>query len=126
MKTVNSDPDQIQSQKEAYTLLRHLSMCHQTIVDPATKEYSSPSPDDLALVQGARLAGIEFLGQDPSTGSLQVKYNRTEECKLLHTLEFTSDRKRMSVIIKKQNGEIEMLAKGADSVIKELLIKETD
>ena len=101
-------------------------MCHQTIVDPATKEYSSPSPDDLALDQGARLAGIEFLGQDPSTGSLQVKYNRTEECKLLHTLEFTSDRKRMSVIIKKQNGEIEMLAKGADSVIKELLIKETD
>ena len=36
---------------------------------------------------------------------------------ILDTFEFTSDRKRMSIILKSESGEIIMFAKGADSVM---------
>jgi magnesium-transporting ATPase (P-type) len=40
----------------------------------------------------------------------------------MNVLEFTSSRKRMSVIVKDlQNGETWLLTKGADSVIEKLL-----
>lgn len=38
--------------------------------------------------------------------------------KLLNVLEFNSDRKRMSVIVKDPNGKIKLMCKGADEVIK--------
>ena len=36
---------------------------------------------------------------------------------LLNILEFTSDRKRMSVIVKDPEGKIKLLCKGADNII---------
>jgi magnesium-transporting ATPase (P-type) len=38
-------------------------------------------------------------------------------------IEFTSDRKRMSVIVKDPFGKIKLLCKGADTVIEERLAK---
>lgn len=43
--------------------------------------------------------------------------------KVLRILEFNSDRKRMSVIIKTNDGKIVLLCKGADAVVEKLLIK---
>jgi P-type E1-E2 ATPase len=43
--------------------------------------------------------------------------------KLLNAIEFSSDRKRMSVIVRYPNGTIKVLCKGADSVIKERLVR---
>ena len=43
------------------------------------------------------------------------------EYELLNIIEFSSARKRMSVIVKDSKGEIKLLTKGADSVIEELL-----
>lgn len=40
---------------------------------------------------------------------------------LLHILEFTSDRKRMSVIVRTPSGKIKLFCKGADTVIYERL-----
>lgn len=45
----------------------------------------------------------------------QLKYQ------LLNTLEFTSARKRMSVIVKEPSGKILLICKGADSIITERL-----
>ena len=42
---------------------------------------------------------------------------------LLHVLEFNSTRKRMSVILKDQNGQIRLICKGADSIIQARLEK---
>lgn len=36
---------------------------------------------------------------------------------MLHVIEFTSDRKRMTVIVKTENDEIMIVCKGADSII---------
>lgn len=41
----------------------------------------------------------------------QVKY------KLLHVIEFNSDRKRMSVIVRDEEGRVLIVCKGADSII---------
>ena len=44
---------------------------------------------------------------------------------ILHFCEFTSTRKRMSVIVREESGKINLLCKGADSVILERLSKES-
>lgn len=51
--------------------------------------------------------------------------NQTLKYKLLHVCEFTSTRKRMSVIVKDPQGKIILMCKGADSVIMELLTEES-
>jgi len=42
---------------------------------------------------------------------------RTEKYELLNVIEFTSNRKRMSVIVKDEQGRIIVMTKGADSII---------
>jgi len=55
--------------------------------------------------------------------SLKEKY-QDYSFKVLRKMEFNSDRKRMSVVIKDPtDGKIKLLIKGADSVIKERLDK---
>lgn len=44
-----------------------------------------------------------------------------EKYKVLALLEFTSDRKRMSVIVQGADGEIIMYTKGADNVVSPLV-----
>jgi phospholipid-translocating ATPase len=69
-------------------------------VDPRTNKYNSSSPDETALVEGVKRLGFEFLNKD-SNRILSVKTPKgILKFELLNTLEFTSSRKRMSVIVK--------------------------
>ena len=43
--------------------------------------------------------------------------NREERYKLLHVIEFNSDRKRMSVIVRDKENRVLVICKGADSII---------
>jgi phospholipid-transporting ATPase len=45
-------------------VLLHLALCHAIILDPRTQKYNSSSPDELALVEGAKQLGYEFLNKD--------------------------------------------------------------
>lgn len=103
-------------------MLLHLAICHTIVVDQRTKKYNSSSPDELALVEGARKLGIEFKGRDQEKViTLGIK-QRIHKFQLLNICEFSSERKRMSVIVKDlQSGKILLLTKGADSVIENLL-----
>ena len=65
---------------------------------------NSASPDELALVEGAKKNGYSFEGKDTAS-VITIKIERDESLlkfELLNTLEFTSTRKRMSVIIRDQ------------------------
>ncbi|KAJ0111045.1 hypothetical protein Patl1_02754 [Pistacia atlantica] len=112
---------------------RLLAICHTAIPD-VNKEsgeitYEAESPDEAAFVIAARELGFEFFGStqtsislhelDPVSGKV-VK--RVYE--LLHVLEFTSSRKRMSVIVRSPEKQLLLLCKGADSVMFERLSKE--
>ena len=48
---------------------------------------------------------------DPNSETKDLKYE------LLNVIEFTSDRKRMTVIVRDEEGKIKVLMKGADSII---------
>lgn len=45
-------------------LLRHLVLCHTVVIDPISGEYNASSPDELALIQGAKEMGALFVNKD--------------------------------------------------------------
>lgn len=93
-------------------------------MDERTGKYNASSPDELALVNAAKFFGVEFKKRDEDN-TLIIDYMGQEErhYRLLNILEFTSARKRMSVIVEDmqpdESGEtaIYVLTKGADSLI---------
>lgn len=111
---------------------RILAICHTAIPeqdeDIGTIKYEAESPDEGAFVVAAREFGFEFRKRtqtsvlikewDPSS-----RQNIEREYKLLNLLEFNSTRKRMSVIVQDEDGQIFLLCKGADSVIFDRLAK---
>eukprot|EP00818_Percolomonas_sp_WS_P009150 CAMPEP_0117445648 /NCGR_PEP_ID=MMETSP0759-20121206/5911_1 /TAXON_ID=63605 /ORGANISM="Percolomonas cosmopolitus, Strain WS" /LENGTH=1276 /DNA_ID=CAMNT_0005237845 /DNA_START=155 /DNA_END=3985 /DNA_ORIENTATION=- len=98
-----------------------LALCHDVIPErndknnPEKVEYTSPSPDEIALVKTVKHFGYEFI--DKSNDSMTLKIDGQEcQFKLLNVLEFSSKRKRMSVIVQfPHNNKIYLLSKGADS-----------
>jgi len=96
-----------------------LSCCHTIIIDPNTKALNAASPDELALVNGAKQLGYEFIDQiDDKYIIYDKRADKNLEYQLLNVCEFTSTRKRMSCIFRNlQTNKIELMTKGADSVI---------
>lgn len=103
-------------------MLFHLALCHTIVIDERTKKYNASSPDELALVNAAKFFGCEFVKRDEDN-NMQISYQgEVFKYRLMNILEFTSARKRMSVIVENlQTGEYMLLTKGADSIIKERL-----
>eukprot|EP00736_Rhodelphis_marinus_P013787 Rmarinus@m.20920 len=106
----------------------HLSLCHTVIPEDDPKEpqgirFQAASPDEAALVAAARDAGILFHKRTTHTVSVKVPWegNRERVYEVLAVCEFTSSRKRMSIVLRRENGDIELLCKGADTVIFERL-----
>lgn len=108
-----------------YEVLLHLAVCHTVVVDKNKGIYNAASPDELALVEGAKSQGFEFIGRETDNvivvkdaNGYQLRY------KVLNVLEFNSTRKRMSLIVQnQQTGYIELYSKGADSIMEKLLKK---
>ncbi|KAH6902733.1 phospholipid-translocating ATPase [Coprinopsis sp. MPI-PUGE-AT-0042] len=106
-----------------------LSLCHTVLaaLNPETGEmkYKSQSPDEAALVQAAADVGYQFMGRERETLFLKAPGSpEIERYELLNILEFTSARKRMSVVVRKLDSDDKrplMLVKGADNVIFERL-----
>ncbi|KAG6835961.1 hypothetical protein H0H93_012827 [Arthromyces matolae] len=101
-----------------------LALCHSVVtsVNHATGEiqYKAQSPDESALVQAAADVGFVFCGREKEILTLRTPSADIEKYELLNILEFTSARKRMSVVVRKLGGEdgrIFLLTKGADNII---------
>lgn len=60
--------------------------------------------DERALVLGAAMFGYVFHTRTPSSVTLQLQ-DQLEEYTVLHVIDFTSARKRMSVIVRTPTGE---------------------
>lgn len=104
--------------KNSKTLL-FLALCHTVIMEVKNEEnvYNASSPDELALINFAKLAGYEFCGIDDFNRMMVKVKGVVQNFELLQVLEFSSSRKRMSVIVKNFNDEIFLYTKGADSVL---------
>jgi len=105
-------------------VLLHLSLCHTIVIDESNKSFSAQSPDELSLINAAKYFGCVYLSKDAND---LIKINCLGEeqvYKLMNVCDFSSDRKRMSVVVKDmQTNEIWLFCKGADSIIEKLLDK---
>jgi phospholipid-translocating ATPase len=106
-----------------------LALCHTVLasvnLETDVIEYKAQSPDEAALVQAAADVGFVFRGRDREILRLQTPFSEeVERYELLNILEFTSARKRMSVVLRKldpSDNRLFLLTKGADNVIFERL-----
>uniref|UniRef100_A0A8D0HF46 Phospholipid-transporting ATPase n=1 Tax=Sphenodon punctatus TaxID=8508 RepID=A0A8D0HF46_SPHPU len=99
-----------------------LAICHTVMVDASEGDlsYQAASPDEGALVTAARNFGFAFLSRTQNTITIsEMGIERTYD--VLAILDFNSDRKRMSVVVRDPNGNIRLYCKGADTVIYERL-----
>ena len=114
--------------KRIYLFLLCLSLCHSVITDQNSSPnivYKSSSPDETAMVNCARNFGLIFAGRDIydnifilEKNELTGKYEKVSY-KLLSCLDYSSERKRMAVIVRAPDNKIYLFAKGADSAIGE-------
>ncbi|KAJ3613848.1 hypothetical protein NHX12_020093, partial [Muraenolepis orangiensis] len=102
--------------------LTMMAVCHTAIPEKVddVMVYQASSPDETALVKAARDLGFVFAGRTPDALIIQA-FGEEQRFELLNVLEFTSTRKRMSVIVRTPSGQIRLYCKGADSVIYERL-----
>lgn len=83
-------------------------------------EYSGISPDDIELVKTASKQKFVYLPTDDDNIRKVKIMNSIKEFEVIKVLEFSSDRKRMSIILK-EGDEYKVYIKGADSQIKRRL-----
>lgn len=105
--------------------LEILAVCNTVVIegpaDPDTIKYIAESPDEASFVVTAKMLGV-FLCRQSET-STQVKLfgqdgiEKIHNYELLNTIEFSSARKRMSVIVRDPKGCLLLFCKGADDVI---------
>ncbi|XP_034454748.1 phospholipid-transporting ATPase IA [Hippoglossus hippoglossus] len=95
-----------------------MAICHTAVPERTDGNitYQAASPDESALVKAAQTLGFVFSGRTPDTVIAEM-LGTEERYELLHVLEFTSVRKRMSVIMRTASGKIRLYCKGADTVI---------
>uniref|UniRef100_A0A8C9Y1F4 Phospholipid-transporting ATPase n=1 Tax=Sander lucioperca TaxID=283035 RepID=A0A8C9Y1F4_SANLU len=108
--------------KDVNEFFKLLSLCHTVMVEHKDDGlvYQAASPDEGALVTAARNFGYVFLSRTQDTITIkEMEEERTYE--MLALLDFNSDRKRMSIILKFPDGRIRLYCKGADTVIYERL-----
>lgn len=97
-------------------------MCLPAVVVavPLHLPLQASSPDEEALVQGAAYLGYKLLSRTTETVVVEVQ-GGCFRFDVLATLEFNSDRKRMSIIVRTPTGKLLLMCKGADSIIYERL-----
>ncbi|KAL6851418.1 hypothetical protein ACP4OV_020351 [Aristida adscensionis] len=105
---------------EVIKFLLVMALCNTVVPikgNDGTVSYKAQSQDEEALVNAASNLNLMLISKDSSTA--EICFNGSKfHYELLDSLEFTSDRKRMSVVVKEgQTGRIILLSKGADEAI---------
>ncbi|KAF3902763.1 hypothetical protein AA313_de0203802 [Arthrobotrys entomopaga] len=126
---IQMHPETAYSQRAKMFLLS-LALCHTCLpeIDENGKiTYQASSPDEVALVQAAQELGYVNVDRQVGSATIQTYPHGTEnepvteKYEILEVLEFTSKRKRMSIILRCPDGRICLFSKGADSTMTELL-----
>ncbi|KAF3908422.1 hypothetical protein ABW21_db0201491 [Orbilia brochopaga] len=126
---IQMHPETAYSQRAKMFMLC-LALCHTCLPEKNANgkiTYQASSPDEVALVQAAQELG--YINIDRQVGSVTLQtYPQgpngqpvSEKYEILEVLEFTSKRKRMSIVLRCPDGRICLFSKGADSTMTELL-----
>lgn len=86
------------------------------------ERFQGESPDEVALVQGAADMGVELLERSELRMVVRdIGESDGSEYEILAILEFSSVRKRMSIVLRCPDRKVRLFSKGADSVMTPLL-----
>lgn len=118
--------------KKAKFFILSLALCHTCLPKPISDdeediEYQASSPDELALVVAARDMGYVVFGKNHTDLTIRTYPNGLdadpvdEVYKILDVVEFSSARKRMSIVVKFPDDRICLICKGADNIIMDRL-----
>eukprot|EP01080_Neovahlkampfia_damariscottae_P005715 gene5715-9535_t len=121
-----------ENQKEKYSILRHflfnLAICNtinpEISIDTNELFYDGSSIDEVALVEATRQNGVILKKRNQKSIEIEV-FGKIETFEILNIIEFNSDRKKMTVIVKDENEKIICYTKGADNIM-ETIIKKDD
>lgn len=110
--------------RKARHFLLCIALCHTCLPETNGKgevTFQAASPDELALVEAAKDLGYLLVDRPPQSMKLEFRdFDGSDVVKsyeVLDVIEFSSKRKRMSIIIRMPDGKICMFTKGADSAI---------
>uniref|UniRef100_A0A8C2E578 Phospholipid-transporting ATPase n=1 Tax=Cyprinus carpio TaxID=7962 RepID=A0A8C2E578_CYPCA len=103
-----------------FLTLHYMNKLHFKINVKIENSYFNIYRNEGALVKGAKSLGFVFTARTPH--SVIIEARGTEQTyELLNVLEFSSNRKRMSVIVRTPTGKLRLYCKGADNMIFERL-----
>ena len=109
--------------RRAKEYLLAMALCHTCLPEKRgdTVEFQAASPDELALVKAAQELGYAVLRRNSQSITLRVEQadggGEVLTFQILDVIEFTSARKRMSIVVRYPDGRISVICKGADSSI---------
>ncbi|KAG4283101.1 phospholipid-translocating ATPase [Fusarium proliferatum] len=124
---IQRKPNTAFSRKAKHFLLC-IALCHTCLperTDDGDITFQAASPDELALVEAAKDLGYLVIDRPAQAIKLEARDADgslyTETYQVLDVIEFSSKRKRMSIIIRMPDGRICIFCKGADNVIMQRL-----
>jgi len=100
-----------------------MAVCHTVVIDHDKKTgaiaLQASSPDELALVKGAKDVGFKFTEKTSQYVVIDIEYlKKSEKYQILAEFPFDSTRKRMSLIVREEKSKkVYLMTKGADSII---------
>ncbi|KAF2087979.1 phospholipid-translocating P-type ATPase [Saccharata proteae CBS 121410] len=115
--------------RKARLFLLSIALCHTCLPEKqedGSIDFQASSPDELALVRAAQELGYMVIDREIGTITLKNYSNGESEpvaetFEVLDVIEFSSKRKRMSVVVRFPDQRICILCKGADSIIMQRL-----
>ncbi|KAL9106581.1 MAG: hypothetical protein Q9227_008427 [Pyrenula ochraceoflavens] len=112
--------------RRARFFLTAIALCHTCVPENNGDDnitFQATSPDELALVKAAQDFGYHLLDRHDGRMTIKVLSEDVhyETYEVLDVVEFSSARKRMSIIIRMPDNRICVFCKGADSTIINLL-----
>ncbi|OHW98489.1 phospholipid-translocating p-type ATPase [Colletotrichum incanum] len=114
----------------ATRLLLAMALCHTCL--PETDEdgniqYQGSSPDEVALAKAAKELGFTVTERSSQSVTIQTSDGcgniTTQVFRILDVVEFSSQRKRMSIIVQRPDGSLWLICKGADSILLPRLVQ---
>ena len=130
LRYMQSRPHTAFARKARFFLLA-IALCHTCLTEKNENEeidYQAASPDEIALVRAAQELGLVVI--DRQVDTITIKSHtpgnadlepQIETYRILDVIEFSSLRKRMSIVVRMPDERICVFCKGADTTIMQLL-----
>lgn len=83
--------------------------------------YQASSPDEVAIVQFTEACGLTLVARDRTSMTIRLPDGTTQAFEVLEIFPFTSESKRMGIVVRDGAGDIVFYEKGADVVMTKIV-----